>query len=114
MSERRKFKRHHLVFYLKVFLQETNELIGFLGDITHEGLLLVSEDAIESDKAYNLQMRLFPEENAEKSLLFTATCRWSRIAANPDLFEAGFQFVNVTPHDVSLIDDLIDDIGFRE
>ena len=114
MPERRQLKRHHLIFYLRVFIQETNELIGFVVDISQEGLLIVSEIPFESGKIYKLQMSLSPEEGNKMSLHFTAECRWSRIAANPDLHEAGFLLLDFRPLDITLIDDLIDDIGFRE
>ena len=56
MNEKRKLNRRHLIYYLRVFDRDTSILIGHLVDITAEGIMLISEDPIETDNIFQLKM----------------------------------------------------------
>ena len=62
-NDRRGIKRRHLIFHLRVFDRETGEKLGHVVDISAEGMMLVSESAIDVDRDYKLQMRLPDEED---------------------------------------------------
>ncbi len=48
-KDKRKFDRKQLYYYLKVYNDPTNELLGYLGNISSEGLMLFSEKSIDVD-----------------------------------------------------------------
>jgi hypothetical protein len=47
MQEKRKLKRRHLIYYLRVFEKNTDTLLGYLVDITPEGIMIMSESPVE-------------------------------------------------------------------
>ncbi|BCY19338.1 MAG: hypothetical protein GYA12_01055 [Chloroflexi bacterium] len=108
MVEKRKFNRIHLIHYLRVFDRKTNDLIGNLVDLTSEGLQLICETPIEKGKLLELRME-FPEEvDGERQLFLNAETIWCDHELDPDLFSVGCKLLPVTPTQVTVIRDLID------
>ncbi len=114
MPERRKLKRRHLIYYLRVFDSKTDKLIGYLTDINPEGIMLISEKPIKLKKKFHFKMVLPLGIKERKPLDFDVFSRWSERDINPDFFQTGFQLLNVQQKDIVLIESLIDDIGFRD
>ncbi len=56
MEKKRSQKRWHLIYYLRVFDRDTNEMIGHLVNITTEGIMLISDQTIDLDKTFHLRM----------------------------------------------------------
>ncbi len=107
MPEKRKLKRRQLIYYLRVLDRDTEALIGRLVDITTEGVMLLSESALEIDKLFKFKMILPAHFEARKEITFDAKCLWSKIDINPDLYTSGFQFDRISPKDMHLIEELI-------
>jgi hypothetical protein len=114
MVERRKLKRRHVIFYSRVFDCVTGILLGHLVDITPEGFMLISEDPIQSGSTYKLRMDL-PDDVMEKAYLnFEAKCLWCQHDVNPSFHNAGFMVLNMSSEDKSLIENMIEEYGFRD
>lgn len=111
MKDRRMLKRRHLVFYMRVFDRNTNELLGYLVDITPEGIMLMSEEPIETDTVFQLRM-IFPVEvSGRKQLDFEAESVW----CEKDVFyDTGFQLLDVSQEQIEIIKYLIGRFGFRD
>jgi hypothetical protein len=108
MSEKRKFNRIHLIHYLRMFDRKSGELIGNLVDLTAEGLQLISETPIEPGKILEIRME-FPEEvDGQQEMRLNAETIWCNHQLDPDLFSVGCRLLPVTPTQVSIIRDLID------
>ncbi|NOX87971.1 MAG: PilZ domain-containing protein [Calditrichaeota bacterium] len=113
MGEQRKLHRRHLIYYLRVFDRETGEVIGHLINITPEGIMVISENPLETNKTYKLKMDL-PSDIFEKTEIeFDAESRWCKKDVNPEFYDTGFSILNLSYHDGRLIERLIDDYGFR-
>ena len=56
MHEKRKIKRVHLIYYLRLFDKQTNNQVGHLVDITTEGIMMISEEPIEIGKDFSFKM----------------------------------------------------------
>ncbi|AFY78482.1 MAG: PilZ domain-containing protein [Hydrococcus sp. C42_A2020_068] len=114
MQEKRKLKRWHLIYYLRVRDRHTDKPIGHLIDISEGGMMLVSEAPIAVGRVFQFQMML-PEEIAGTTTWeFDAKSLWSQPDFNPSLYKTGFQLLNVIPEDIGTIECLIDDYGFRD
>jgi hypothetical protein len=114
MQEKRRLKRWHLIYYLRVIDRNANQPIGHLIDINEEGMMLVSETPIPLNQEFQLQMVL-PEEIAGVTQWdFHATSVWSEPDINPSLYKTGFHLLDVRLEDVGTIECLIDDYGFRD
>ena len=113
-SDKRRLKRSHLIYYLRVFNQVTNETIGHLVDITPEGAMLISENPIPANTRYQLRMQLPAEIFGRQYLDFEAESLWSKRDINPDFHDTGFRLLNVEVKDTAIISRLIDEYGFRD
>jgi hypothetical protein len=108
MSDKRKFNRVHLIHYLRVFDRKTGDLIGNLVDLTSEGLQLICEKAIEPGKLLEIRME-FPEDvDGEREVKLNAETIWCDHQLDPDLFSVGCKLIPVTPTQVTIIRDLIE------
>jgi hypothetical protein len=114
MPERRKLKRVHLIFYLRVFAGDDRTLLGQLVDITKEGLMLISEKPIEPDRDFDLTIDLPQEINGSKVLQFRARSRWSKPDVNPSFYNTGFQLEDVDEEYVKIIRNLISRFRFKD
>jgi len=114
MYERRRLKRRHLIYYLRVFNRETDQLLGHLVDITEEGLMLISEQPIELDVTFHLQMQLPSNIGGMEKWEFDAVSKWCRKDINPDFLDSGFQLVDIDVKSLTVIRNLIRGFGFQD
>jgi hypothetical protein len=114
MSDRRTLHRRHLIYYLKIFDRTTDELLGHLVDITEEGLMIVSENCVDSGKVIKLRMSLPREIEGKEEIEFEALSMWCRKDVNPSLFGVGFKFEYVDVLDRQIIFELIHEFGFSD
>lgn len=114
MSDRRTLHRRHLIYYLKVFERDTDELLGHLVDITEEGLMLVSENCAEEGRLVKMKMLLPREIEGKEQIEFDARSMWCRKDVNPSLFGVGFKFEYVDVLSRQIIFELIHEFGFSD
>jgi c-di-GMP-binding flagellar brake protein YcgR len=114
LEERRKIKRRHLVYYLKVFDVDTDLLLGHLVDITAEGMMMVREEPLEEGRVFQLRLELPQQVLMKDTLNFSAECRWCEKDVNPDLHKSGFQFLSISDKDQSVIDNLVRRHAFQD
>ena len=62
MVERRRLERRHILFYSRVFDRKTGVFLGYLGNMNAGGMMIISEDPLETDCKYLLRIDL-PDEN---------------------------------------------------
>ena len=107
-------KRRHLVFYLEVYDNSTNELLGQVVDITTKGLKLISKKAIGEDRLFRLKMML--PEGYFKEQLVEIDCKslWCRPDVNPDFYVTGFEVQNIDLEAKGIIAQLIQQLGFND
>jgi hypothetical protein len=111
--EKRQRRRWELVFYLRVFDQSNDTLLGHVIDIHEDGLMLLSETPIELNKDYDLilEMPASGQDTREK-LSFRAHSIWQSSDANPDLVDTGFQLIDPDKASVEVIKNLIEELQF--
>ncbi len=111
---RRKLKRRHLIFYLRVFDLDTSKLIGNIADITTEGVMLVSERPMDIGRMYHLSVK-FPDRLEEDTeYTFHARCLWCKRDTNPSFLVSGFMLEDCGDELREEIKYLIQEIGFNE
>jgi hypothetical protein len=114
MLERRKLKRRHLIYYLRVFNRLNDALVGHLVDITTEGVMLISEEPIEIDKDFTFRMALPTGMWGKDDIEFDAQSVWCKRDINPLFFVTGFKLSNIPAELVAIIESLIENFGFRD
>ncbi len=111
MAERRKLKRQHIMFYSRVFNRATGEFIGYLGNLTPSGAMIISEKALPVQEAYQLRIDL-PEDMYKKPFLnLHARSVWCQRDVDPNFFNIGFEVKDVSPEDEMIIEQINADYG---
>lgn len=114
MPDRRKVKRRHLIYYLRVFDRATGRQLGHLVDLTPDGMMMMSERPVRVGRTIGLKMVLPGEAAREQVLEFDATSMWTSPDVNPDFYDTGFKLSKVSRRHLAQIETLIDDYGFRD
>ena len=111
--EKRQRRRWELVFYLRVFDQSDDSLLGHVIDIHEDGLMLLSETPIELNKDFDLTLEMPASgEDERQKISFRAHSIWQSSDANPDLVDTGFQLIDPDKDSIEAIKDLIDELQF--
>ena len=113
-EERRKLKRWHLVYYLRVFGTDSDKPIGHLVDISTQGIMLISEEPIDVGSEFQFRMILPSEIEGTKEVNLSAESRWSEKDPNPDFYNTGFQLKNLPAKDTKIIESLIRKFNINE
>ena len=113
-DEPRTLKRRHLVYYLEVYDDDTNELLGHLVDLTTTGLKLVSKEKIPTNRNYKLRMMLPAGYFSRKDLHFEAESKWSSNDINPDFYDTGFAAPTLETAAQNIIRDMVSEISFND
>ena len=114
MDDRRKSKRRFLAFYSRVFDLKSHQMLGYVVDITPQGLMLISETPLPPDSTFRLEIEL-PDGFAHKrSIIFDARSRWCEADIDPHFHNTGFQLLNIAPEDVSIVQSIVATFGFRD
>lgn len=114
MIEKRKLKRWRLIYYMRIFERDSRKLLGHVVDITVEGLMLISEEPLETGKTFELWMEVPEEIDESGKVLLEAEAVWSKQDINPALFAAGFRLKGVPEETIAKIKDVIDLLKFDD
>jgi len=114
MEEKRKLPRKYLMAYSSVYEQSTGRTLGYLCDITLDGLMVISKENLEIDKVIDIYIDL-PEIPSfiEKILKIKARVAWSRPDLDPRLMNIGFQLVDLAEDNKPVISKMIETYEFR-
>jgi hypothetical protein len=114
MQERRKYPRKDLLLFANVYDSKSGKIIGTLLNITLEGAMVLSESRVDADNTMELHIKL-PENFVQKNeLVFVASSRWCGPDINPEFYDVGYQFANVSEEDSQIIQAIIEKYGFKE
>ncbi len=88
--------------------------MGHLADITTDGLMLISEQPLETEKLFRLRLE-FPEKlYGKENFDFEARSLWCKTDLNPSFYDIGFAIQNLTPGVIQTIEQLIQVYGFKD
>lgn len=113
MEDRRKLSRQRLVSLTVVIDAHTGDVLGRIGNLSQEGLMLCSDQALEIDYTYALQIKLPDEVCGKSDLNLEARSLWSQRAVDPTYFSTGFEILSVDDDDRKVLEILIDDAVFQ-
>jgi hypothetical protein len=113
LVEKRRSKRRHLVYYLKVYEMPAEALLGYMLDISPAGIMLLSDKGMKLQKDYFLKMLLPQTISGKDSIRFKAACVWSQTDLYLDFFANGFQITEIADEDATIIETLIQDFSLE-
>jgi hypothetical protein len=87
-----------LTCYLEVFNRNTGKPVGCIGNLSPEGLMLISQLPMLVGARFELRLRTPGTDGQERFIDFAADCLWSSEDVTPGTFDSGF-FLLAPPDD---------------
>lgn len=114
MRERRKEQRKTLMAYTQVFDLYGGYLLGYLGDLTLMGAMVIGEKAMDENVELTLAIELpdLPKIAATR-ITIPARIAWCQEDLSPEYFNVGFEFKKVDDDQKHVIQAIIDQYEFR-
>jgi hypothetical protein len=115
MSERRKETRRRLTAFAPVYDLHPRTLLGYLGDLTLRGALVIGTNLTTINKETVLEIDFPGELSGERAIPVTMPARiaWCRPNENPKYFNIGVEFTGVTPEREELLQQILARYHFR-
>ena len=108
MSEHpRKHQRQELNATILIRNSMNRELIGELVNITVEGLMIISDQEMNTSSIFQFSLELPEAINGLSQIDLVVDCLWSRRAENVNRHWSGYQIIDASPEALQTIDDLI-------
>ena len=112
-DEKRIIQRHQLPLYLQVFNRVTGRPLGYIVNISSQGMMLVSQAQLMTHAVFQLSINV-PENSNSKKIEFEALSLWSRSDVTPGYYDTGFSFIKAPDDLVVLVNALKDYFTFRD
>lgn len=113
--DERSIDRRRLVFYLRVLDEMSHEILGYLIDISPQGIKLMGEGKVGVNRNYCLRMRLPTLMKKDRDeITFSAISKWCETDKSSGTYLAGFQMDNLCSATRKLIRGLVRDFGHNK
>jgi len=114
MSEHRKGERRKVMAFTPVYDIHGNVLLGYLGDLTLLGAMMVSERPLEIERNITLAIE-FRESSEIPSTRMTIPARvaWCRQEEHLTYYNTGFEFLEMTAGNKRVIESILERFRFR-
>jgi len=115
MDNRRKETRRKLMAFTPVYDLHPRTLLGYLGDITLRGALVIGEKLITINKETTLEID-FPSDLPDVKVIpvkIPVRFAWCHQDESPHYFNIGVEFTEVTQEQTELFQQIIERYHFR-
>ncbi|MGY2290321.1 PilZ domain-containing protein [Pseudomonas sp. SDO528_S397] len=93
MFTERRIERHQLPCFLQVFNRLTDKPIGYLGNVSRDGLMLISQLPMMVGVDFELRLKIPGPDSDVRVIDLKATCLWSHEDINPQHYDSGFSLL---------------------
>lgn len=90
MLKERKIERHQLQDYLQVFNRNTDKLVGCLGNVSENGLMLISDLPMLVGGRFELRLKMPGFNGVQRFIDVHGTCMWCKEDETPGSYDSGF------------------------
>jgi hypothetical protein len=114
MEERRKLDRKYLIVYSRVFERNLGKMLGYLGDLSQSGAMIISEQEQTPNSVLPLRFDL-PDIHLFNTSQLDVTARVAHCEPdiNPAFYNIGFEFLEVTSEQKAIIEKMMEAYEFR-
>jgi hypothetical protein len=109
----RRIERHQLPYFLKVFNSVTDKPIGYLGNVSEHGLMLISQLPMMIGADFDLRLKIPASEGILQVIDLRACCLWCHEDETPHHYDAGFSLQQVPAEYGQLVDALKQYFSFQ-
>ena len=116
MSEHRKEPRKKLMAFTPVYDSKQKVLLGYIGDLTLLGVMVIGERPVEINEERMLKIE-FPNDLAgmvTTHITIPARVAWRKKDESPGYFNVGFEFTEVSPEHAKLFQAVLERYQFRQ
>jgi len=108
MKNQRTEERVKAMIFTAVYEQKGRVLLGFLGDLTTQGAMVMGEKPIETDRDLTLVVEFKgATEVPSGQLALPAHVAWCKVDKDTDYHHTGFQFLELKEQDEKIIKALV-------
>ncbi|MCW3149941.1 PilZ domain-containing protein [Stutzerimonas stutzeri] len=93
MSNQRRIQRHQLPYYLNVFNRYTDKPLGFIGNLSEGGLMLISRYPMMLEERFEMRLKIPRHDGQLRFVDFSAKSLWSREDVTPGSYDTGFALI---------------------
>lgn len=93
-SDQRRIERHQLGEYLCVYNAYSGRPMGQIGNISPDGMMLISLLPIMVDEVFEMKLKLPSSTGIEEVVSFKAQSHWCRPDLSPGHYDTGFSIVS--------------------
>ncbi|WP_312935014.1 PilZ domain-containing protein [Pseudomonas sp.] len=93
MFTARHIERHELHCVLQLFNRITGHSLGYLGNVSESGLMLLSELPVMVGPDFELQIRVPLKGGGHQFINLTASCVWCQEDETPGHYNSGFMLL---------------------
>ncbi|MGE8177607.1 PilZ domain-containing protein [Pseudomonas fluorescens] len=93
----RRIERHQLPYFLRVFNSITDKPVGFIGNVSDDGLMLICPLPMMVGAAFDLRLQIPASEGSVQVIDLRARCLWCREDVTPHHYDAGFEVQRAPP-----------------
>ncbi len=114
MSNTRKEERRKLMAFTPVHDLDKKILLGYIGDLTLEGALIIGEKPVETDKITTLAID-FPEtpEFPARRVMIPARIAWSKHEPEAKYYDSGVEFLNISEENKEILESILERYKYR-
>lgn len=109
----RRIQRHQLPYFLRVFNSVTDKPVGFLGNVSADGLMLISQLPMMVGVDFQLRLKIPLDGNSQRVIDLNACCLWCHEDATPQHYDAGFSLQRAPPEYGKLVEALKQYFSFQ-
>lgn len=95
------------LFRIKACNRLSDQLIGYVADVSATGLRLLSDTAMAPDSCTIMRLKMRVREDEVLQLDVSLRCMWSRENQKTGRFESGFVLLEPSAEFTRLVDDLL-------
>ena len=113
MSKLRMIKRRKVLTFTPVHDLHTNTLLGYLGDLTLKGGLLISEKPLEIDRILTVAIEFqISTEIPISRITIPTRVAWCKLEEHRTYYNTGLDFLAVSDEDKNVIEAVLENYQF--
>jgi hypothetical protein len=115
ISNRRIESRQKLTAFTPVYQLHPRLLLGYVGDLTLKGMLIIGNTPVMADRKTTLEVD-FPGDRPDVSVIkvaIPARIAWCRPDENPEYYDIGVEFTDITSDQIDLLQQVLERYHFR-
>ena len=96
----------NLNHFLRVYNRRTGRELGYIGNVSRNGLMLITRWRMETGSVFNMRIALPEAWMNQRFIDFDARCQWCRPDVDGESFDSGYLITQSSVHYDELIEAL--------